>query len=273
MTTLLYADARPPSPAWALRDPASAPRAEAPRHPDLRLHESANVAADPWFAGLSPALREALLARARVRHVTRGTVLVRRGDLATDWVGVASGALRLSQAWHDGHVFTLQLLSPGEWFGDIELLDQSPAALEVQAHMPSTLLLLPRHDLRDLVRDSDELREAFLQLNCRRLRWMLRRIEELQALPLWQRVAVQLQRLGRQFGRPALQGLRIEVPLAQSDLADLLCASRQRINTVLRRMQALGIVVGSHARITLTDLDRLEDVAQGRLRLDQEARD
>ena len=61
--------------------------------PGLRLAETQRVESAPWFAGLSPTLRQAILARARVQHVRRGAVLLRRGSEATDWVGVAGGAL------------------------------------------------------------------------------------------------------------------------------------------------------------------------------------
>lgn len=244
--------------------PAAAPVKAAPIvHPDLRPNENHSLEQGAWFAGLSCELRQAILARARVRHVSRGTLLVRRGSHASDWVGVASGALRLSTDLCDGRSFTLDLLGPGDWYGDIELLDGGLSSLEMRAHVNSTLLLVCKHDLHALMQGMPELQSALLKLDCRRLRHMLRRMEELQTAPLAQRVAMQLQRLVRQFGRESALGLRIDVALPQSDLASLLCASRQRINGVLRAMQSLGIVTTSHARITVVDLGRLDALAQG----------
>lgn len=232
-------------------------------HPDLRPAENHSLKQGAWFSGLSLELRRAILARARVRHVSRGTLLVRRGNHASDWVGVASGALRLGTDLSDGRSFTLDLLGPGDWYGDIELVDGGHCSLEMRAHVNSTLLLVCKHDLHCLIQGSPELHQALLQLDCRRLRHMLRRMEELQTAPLAQRVAMQLQRLLRQFGRSTAFGERIDVALPQSDLASLLCASRQRINGVLRAMQALGIVSTSHARITVLNPHRLEALAHG----------
>ena len=233
------------------------------QHPDLRPNENHSIERGGWFAALSSPLRQTILARARVRHVGRGTLLVRRGDHASDWVGVAAGALRLSTDLCDGRSLMLDLVGPGDWYGDIELLDGGPCKLQIRVHVKSTLLLVCEHDLRSLVQSHPELHEALLQLHCRRLRHMLRRIEELQTAPLVQRVAIQLQRLLRQFGKPGPSGTRIDVALPQSDLASLLGASRQRINGVLRAMQAHGVVTTSHARITVVDTPRLEALAQG----------
>lgn len=233
------------------------------QHPDLRPAENGSVAQGAWFAALSPELRAAILARARARHVGRGTLLVRRGHRPSDWLGVASGALRLGTDLYDGRSLTLDLVGPGDWYGDIELLDGGLCKLEIRAHVKSTLLLVCADDLRLLVQQHPELHHALLQLHCRRLRHMLRRIEELQTAPLVQRVAIQLQRLLRQFGRAGPAGIRIDVALPQSDLASMLGASRQRINGTLRAMQARGVIANSHARISVIDTARLDSLAQG----------
>jgi CRP-like cAMP-binding protein len=239
--------------------------------PGLRPAETQRVESAPWFAGLSPTLRQAILAQARVQHVRRGTCLMQRGSAATDWVGVAGGALALGTSWRDGRAFTLSLLGPGDWYGDIALIDNNPVDLDIVAQVHSTVLTVPRDALRELLQAEPELRSALLQLDCKRLRHMFRRLEELQTMPLSQRVALKLQRLLRQFGRPPLAGStvqQIELTLTQGDLAGLLCASRQRINGALRQLQALGILGCSHGRIEVLQPQRLGEVASGKLVLD-----
>lgn len=246
-----------------------------PHHPPgLRPLESQRIESGAWFAGLSVGLRAAILAEARVQHVKRGTRLVERGGVATDWVGVASGALGLATSWRDGRAFTMELLGPGDWYGDVALIDHCPVDLDIVAQVHSTVLMVPLASLQQLMDSQPELRHALLQLDCRRLRHMFRRLEELQTLPLSQRVAIKLQRLLKQFGRPPVMGVvptqarLIELSLTQGDLAALLCASRQRINGVLRQLQALGVLGGSHGRIEVLLPQKLADVASGKLVLD-----
>ena len=243
--------------------------------PGLLPAEAQRVELAPWFAGLSPGLRQAILGQARVQHVKRGACLLRRGQAATDWVGVASGALGLATSWRDGRAFTLELLGPGDWYGDIALIDGSAVDLGLVAQTHSTVLMVSQAGLQQLMQTQPDLRHALLQLDCRRLRHMFRRLEELQTLPLAQRVAIKLQRLLRQFGRPPVTGIApasarlIELTLTQGDLAGLLCASRQRINGVLRQMQRSSILGGSHGRIEVLQPLLLADVATGRLVLEQ----
>lgn len=281
----------PHRPAATLHAPPPAPQAAAAWVLGLRPAEARGVEAGPWFAGLSPGLRQAILARAGVQRVRRGATLMRRGSVATDWVGVAGGALGLGSRARDGRVFTLDLLGPGDWYGDIALIDHHPVDLDIVAQTDSTVLLVERRDLQQLLQTQPELRAALLRLDCRRLRHMFRRIEEVQTLPLSARVALQLQRLLRQFGHPAQPDRpagqvappaprptpapppapqQIGLLLTQGDLASLLGASRQRINHALRQMQALGILGAVHGLIDVRHPGRLADVAHGRLVLDRQ---
>lgn len=229
--------------------------------PELRPHEWAQVRAGAWFSALPIGVQDAVLASARVSRVRAGAVIGRRCEPARYWVGVAAGALRLGTALHDGRQLTLDLLGPGQWFGDIALMDDGPMDLDLTAQAPSTVLLVPRADLRRLTDGYDALRSALMQLNCQRLRHLFRRFEELHTLPLAQRLARQVVRLARRFGRAHGTAVRIELRISQADLAALVGGSRQRVNAALRQLQADGLVLLGEARLTVLDLPRLAALA------------
>jgi CRP-like cAMP-binding protein len=237
----------------------------------LRDDERSTLHAGPWFSELSHGLRDAILGSARVREVAPGEMLARRGDTGAAWIGVASGALRLGTALRDGREFTLDFVGPGQWFGDIALIDDRPLELDVAAHVRSKLLFVSKADLQRLVANFGELGPALLRLNCQRLRHMYRRFEELQMLPLSQRLARQLQRLAHQFGRASAEGVQIDLALSQADLASIVGGSRQRVNRALRQMHCLGIVRISQSHLSILAGGRLEAVAQGQLLLSDAA--
>ena len=232
--------------------------------PGLLEDERATLHAGPWFNELPGPLRVAILASAQVRLVDAGTVLARRGDAASAWIGVAGGALRLGTALADGRDCTLDFVGPGQWFGDIALIDDRPLELDVLAHVPSKLLFVSKLELQRLVAGHEELGPGLLQLNCQRLRHMFRRFEELQTLPLPQRLARQLQRLANQFGRRVGEGVRIDLNLSQTDLAAIVGGSRQRVNRTLRQMHLEGIVRLGEMRVLVRDEARLAAVSEGR---------
>ena len=216
-----------------------------------------------WFAELPVGLRQAIIGRARVQRVAAGARITQRGDAAGNWVGVARGAVRLGTALSDGRVFTLDFMAPGQWFGDIALVDLRAEDVDMVAHVPSTLLIVSRPDMHELMELSHDFRDALLQLNCQRLRRMYKRCEERHALSLPQRLAKQVLRLARQFGRPTTTGVRIDLAISQGDLASMVGGSRQRVNRALRQMQQLGIMQLGPQRLLVLDGPGLDAVASG----------
>lgn len=247
---------------------SSALRSQAPRPAlaaasTLRDDELAALHGGRWFAELPGGLRQAIIGRARVQRVAAGTRITQRGDAAGNWVGVARGALRLGAALSDGRVFTLDFMGPGQWFGDIALVDLRSEDLDMVAHVPSTVLIVGKPDMHELMELSPDFRDALLQLNCQRLRRMYKRCEERHALSLPQRLAKQVLRLARQFGRPTATGVRIDLAISQGDLASMVGGSRQRVNRALRQMQQLGIMQLGPQRLLVLDGPGLDAVASG----------
>ncbi len=216
-----------------------------------------------WFCELPEGLRQAIVGRARVQRVAAGARITQRGDAAGNWVGVARGAVRLGTALSDGRVFTLDFMAPGQWFGDIALVDQRTEDLDMVAHVPSTLLIVGKQDMHELMELSADFRDALLQLNCQRLRRVYKRCEERHALSLPQRLAKQVLRLARHFGRATASGVRIDLAISQGDLASMVGGSRQRVNRALRQMQQLGIMQLGPQRLLVLDSPGLEAVASG----------
>jgi CRP/FNR family transcriptional regulator, cyclic AMP receptor protein len=247
----------------AQRGAVTRPPLAAPASNSLRDEEFNALQAGRWFAELSEGLRHTIIARSRVQRVTAGTRITQRGDVAGNWVGVARGAVRLGTALSDGRVFTLDFMGPGQWFGDIALVDNRVEDLDMVAHVPSTLLIVAKADMHELMELSIEFRDALLQLNCQRLRRMYKRCEERHALSLPQRLAREVLRLARRFGRATASGLRIDLAVSQGDLASMVGGSRQRVNRALRQMQQLGIMQLGPQRLLVLDIAGLDDVANG----------
>jgi len=247
----------------AQRGAATRPSLAASANNSLRDDEFNALQAGGWFAELPEDLRNAIIARSRVQRVAAGTRITQRGDVAGNWVGVARGAVRLGTALSDGRVFTLDFMGPGQWFGDIALVDNRVEDLDMVAHVPSTLLIVAKADMHELMELSIQFRDALLQLNCQRLRRMYKRCEERHALSLPQRLSREVLRLARRFGRATAGGLRIDLAVSQGDLASMVGGSRQRVNRALRQLQQLGIMQLGPQRLLVLDASGLDDVANG----------
>jgi len=215
-----------------------------------------------WFARLSAPLQDAILGCAQVRRLPDGAALSARGEPAAEWCGVAAGAVRVSSVSLSGKQVALTYIEPGIWFGDISLFDGMPRTHDAATHGPTTLLVVARADFHGLLERHPELYDALLRLNCRRLRLMFDLIEDLNTRPLAARLAKQILLLARAYGQPEPDGsLRIGLQLAQEDLAELLGASRQRVNLELKGLERQGALRIEPARLIVLDKAQLLELA------------
>ena len=228
----------------------------------LTIDERSNIDAGSWFSKLSPSLRHAILSRAGVRHLADGAVLSARGAPADEWCGVARGAVRVSSVSLSGKQVTLTYVEPGTWFGDISLFDGLPRTHDAHAHGETTLLVLRKADFKDLLSQHVELYEALLRLNCRRLRLMFDAVEDLNTRPLAARLAKQILLLARSYGIAQGEEIRIGLQLAQEDLAQLLGASRQRVNQELKALERDGALRIEPTRLVVLARDKLLAAAE-----------
>ncbi len=230
--------------------------------PVLTTDERQQIDRGAWFSKLSPALRHDILARTVIRRYPDGVQIGTRGAPAVDWIGVASGAVRVSSVSISGKQITLTYVEPGTWFGDISLFDGLPHTHDATTHGPTTLLIVRKHDFNDLLARHSELSEALLRLNCRRLRLMFNVFEDLNTKPLASRLAKQVLLLARSYGITNGEEIRIGLQLAQEDLAQLVGASRQRVNQELKGFEREGALRIEPTRLVVLSREKLAAIAE-----------
>jgi len=230
--------------------------------PVLTPDERQQIEHGPWFSKLSPALRQDILARTVIRRYPDGVQIGTRGAPAVDWIAVASGAVRVSSVSISGKQITLTYVEPGTWFGDIALFDGLPRTHDATTHGPTTLLIVRKHDFNDLLSRHIELYEALLRLNCRRLRLMFNVFEDLNTKPLASRLARQVLALARSYGVTNGEETRIGLQLAQEDLAQLVGASRQRVNQELKGFEREGALRIEPTRLVVLSREKLVAIAE-----------
>nr|WP_295083102.1 Crp/Fnr family transcriptional regulator [uncultured Roseateles sp.] len=227
----------------------------------LTILERNNIESGSWFSRLSPTLRSDILSRASVRRLGDDSLLSCRGEPAEEWVGVAKGAVRVSSVSLAGKQVALTYVEPGTWFGDISLFDGLPRTHDATTHGETTLLIVRKPDFRALLQAHSELYEALLRLNCRRLRLMFDTVEDLNTRPLASRLAKQILLLARSYGIEQGDEIRIGLQLAQEDLAQLLGASRQRVNQELKGFERDGAVRVEPTRLVVLNKEKLLAIA------------
>ncbi len=205
---------------------------------------------NPVFAGLGSEAIEAIAALCVSRHLDAEETLFLKGDEGEALYAVRRGRIRIATGNDDGRRLTLNLLGPGDVFGEIALLDGRPRTADAVATEPSELFMLYRRDFLQLLESQPKLAVRFIELLCSRLRWVSERMEESALLPLEARLAQRLVTLSEDYGT--------DLDLSQEELAVFVGASRESVNRQLQAWRRQGIVEVARNRIRVLDLARLD---------------
>ncbi len=228
--------------------------------PILTMEEREAINAGRWFLSLSPSLRHDILRCAYVKRHKDGDMLAARGDPPEQWIACAKGAVRVSSTSVSGKQITLTYVEPGIWFGDVSIFDGDRRTHDCYAHGDTTTLNVAKADFKKILSQHVEFYEAMLRLQSRRIRQLYGLVEDLNTLPLRARLAKQLNHLLRSYGVPSLsdaKAVRISLQLAQEELAQLLGASRQRVNQELKQMERELIIRIEPGGLVVMDRDAL----------------
>jgi len=211
------------------------------------------------FRGLPDSTINAVANLAHRRAYEKASLIFSQGEDGDALYGVASGQVRIYSSDDKGHEVFLNLLGPGDTFGEIALLDGLPRTASAVATARSNLVTVPRPQFLQHLENDPDLSVHLMKLLCRRLRWVSDLVEESAFLAGPARVAKRLSSLVDSYGRPAPGG-GVEVVMSQADLGRFLGISRQIINQYLRSWCEEGWVELKRGRIIVHDIDSVREL-------------
>jgi CRP-like cAMP-binding protein len=244
-----------------VRDPSI--RADHTRVPGTRvtLDKLALLRQAPLFAGIDPAALGALSQRAGTRRLAADQPLFHKGDPGGELYGVLAGRLRVRGLAPDGRTMVYSYLDPGAIFGEISVVDQQPRSASVDAAEPSEVLVVHRSHFAPFVREHPQVAINLARMLAARLRRISDQTEDAYLLAIPARLARRILSLGESYGKPAGRGLQLEIRLPQQELGELVGATRESVNKLLRRWSEQQIVRLEHGVLTVLDPAALRDVA------------
>jgi CRP/FNR family cyclic AMP-dependent transcriptional regulator len=211
----------------------------------------------PLFEHADRPILESLASRLRRRRFRRNEVIMHQGDPGDSLHVVAAGAVKIVLPSAEGEEAIIATLRPGDFFGELALLDGAPRSATVTALEPSETLVLPRQVFNELLDTLPGLRDALLSGLAHELRRLTGHVEELHFLDLAGRLAIRLTRLAQEEQPDARGQIRLDWPYTQSDLAAMIGGTRQSVNRLLSQLVDEGLITIHPDVLVITDLEAL----------------
>lgn len=208
---------------------------------------------------LEEAELDQLLKFAKLRRARPGEVLFQKGDPGDGLLGILKGRIKISTISAEGKEIVLNILGPGELFGEIALIDGKDRSADATVMENAELVVIDARDFMPFLEARPDLTTRLLVMLCERVRWVNDLYEDAVFMHLPARLAKHLMRLGDTFGAEADDGsLRINLKLSQQDLGNLMGTTRESVNKQMRGWIDDGVVEVDSGYITIRDREQLE---------------
>jgi CRP-like cAMP-binding protein len=230
--------------------------------PDFGLELAcAAMARSPLFYGMEADELTRIAQTMLGRRYRRNEVIFHEGDPGDSLHIVVEGRVKISRESTEGEEAIVAVLSPGDSFGELVLLDGAPRSATATAMEPTETLTMSRSTFVELVDGGSPFRARLLGGIAQRIRRLTDQLAEVHFLDLAGRLALELTRLAEAAAPGVATDIELATSLTQSDLAAMVGGTRQRVNQILGDFVDEGLVAQDRGRIVVRDLERLRQRA------------
>lgn len=204
----------------------------------------------PLFEVLSDAELDQLSSVVVKRAFPKNRSIVTEGE-ATQWLYILlSGHAKVQVCDEEGREVILAILEPGEFFGEMGLIDEAPRSASVITIEPCEFLAIAKEDFKRCMRENFEMSLLIMRGLVRRLREADKKIETLALLDVYGRVARALLEMSDD-----VDGKRvIKKMLPRQEVAKMIGASREMVSRVMKEFEVSGMVIENpDGSVTLRD--------------------
>ncbi|MGJ4884701.1 MULTISPECIES: Crp/Fnr family transcriptional regulator [unclassified Bradyrhizobium] len=213
----------------------------------------------PIFCELEADAVDQLCRYAKPTSLKRGATIFSKGDPGSSLYAVISGTVKISVSSPDGRNAILNLISAGEIFGEVAVLDGRERTADATANTNCEILVIDRREFLPFVKSQPVLAMKFIELLCDRLRWTSDQVEQVILQDLPRRLASAL--LGLTDKRK-LDAASRTIAITQQEISEMVGMTRESINKQLRAWAARDWVRLEHGAIVLLNPEPLRGLAE-----------
>lgn len=210
------------------------------------------------FKESTPEEMEELARMTRMESVKKRTAIFLPGDPSQQVYLLKEGRVKISRISEEGREITLALLEPGEIFGELDTLDDSPRDTLAEALDDSQLCVIHKALFLAMIGRRPELSLRLTKLIGFRLRRIESRVEDLVFRDVPARLAHLLLELSKNYGKATPQGLLLQIKITHQEMANLIGSIRETVSAVLGEFKKEGLITFEGRRLILLRPDLLQ---------------
>ncbi len=209
---------------------------------------------------------DALTPRVRRVRYPPNQIIFQKNDEGSSVMFVVSGRVKIVSVSPSGSELILNIMNPGQVFGELALIDGKPRSADAIAAAETELLTLSRRDFLDVLSRNLEVSLSMMAILCDRIRQATSFVEDAVLLDGQARLLHRIKAMADQYGSVEPDGvaMRIEHQLSQQELGERVGLTRVSINRMLSAWRDRGLIEDGRGYIVVRDMARLEEAVEQR---------
>ena len=201
------------------------------------------------FSELAPADTGLLTEHSTTRTYPSNAFLINEGDNTDSLYVILDGEVKVFASDENGKEVILNMLGPGEYFGELALVDDAPRSASVKTMEPTRVMVISKTDFKKCLAENPEMAFNLIQTLTKQVRALTKNVKSLALMDVYGRVARTLLDLAKEVDG----SLKIEQKLTHQDIADMVGASREMVSRILKDLSAGGYISIKSKIITINE--------------------
>lgn len=201
----------------------------------------------PLFSSLNAQTLRVLQDVAVKRVYPKNAILISEGDKSDQLYAILSGKIKVVIMDPEGKEIVVNLLGPGDCFGEIALIDGETRSATIVTTEPTQVLTISRADFTPILTSNPDLMYNLLKVLARKVRLATNMVESL----AFEDVYARLVRLLTNLAKPKDNLLVVEERLTHQEIANMIGSSREVVSRMLKALSIGGYIAIDQKKICI----------------------
>ena len=208
---------------------------------------STPLKAVPFFTQLAEGELDLIRSLAAEKHYPKNAVVLTEGEMGDSLYMIQSGKVKVFIGDQEGREMILKILGPGDFFGEMSMIDKQPRSASITTLESAVFLVLSHSAFEKCIEKIPRIANMVMRVLAQRVREADRKIGTLAMMDVYGRVASTLLELAVYDNGKMMVSER----LSQQDLANMVGASREMVNRILKDLAERGFISVESKSITI----------------------
>lgn len=203
----------------------------------------------PLFSGLPEQDLQTIVSHTVTKRYLKHTVVINEGDDSDSLYVILSGRVKIYLSDEEGKEVILNNQGPGDYFGELALIDEEPRSASVMTTEDCKLCIMNKKDFEDCLHKYPGIALHLIKGLSQRMRSLTENVKSLALMDVYGRVARTLLNLAADENGKMV----IKEKLTQKDIANMVGASREMVSRILKDLSTGGYISIDKKVITINE--------------------